>query len=428
MEASTRPLRWLRLDNAALIFPAALRRHWSNAFRISFSFTESVDPALLQQALDRIAPRFPSMVVRLRRSAFWYYLEELPQAPAVQADVNRPLRTMSMREVQRCAIRVLYYRDRIAVEFFHAVTDGTGGMVFAKSLAAEYLRLRHGLDIPCVKGVLNPDEAPRDGELADAFQEHAGPLSAPRDDRKVFRLRGTTEPDRFLHQTCGVLDSAALHQGAKEKGVSVTAYLCALLLQSILEIQAAEQPRRAQRKNVRIQIPVNLRQLYGGESLRNFVAVANIGVDPRLGDYSFDELLHLVHHQMKLAITPKNMAAIFAPNVRDERNVLLKAVPLFIKNPIMRLVFDRIGESVSCLSFSNLGQLELPEEMQPLVRRAEFILGAQASAPYNVSCLSCGGKTYLNVVRNCREPKLESRLFPTLVRQGFAVRVESNDR
>ena len=69
MEQQSRDLRWMRLDNAALIFPASLRRHWSNAYRISFNFTDQVDPALLQQALDAVAPRFPSVVVRLRRSA-----------------------------------------------------------------------------------------------------------------------------------------------------------------------------------------------------------------------------------------------------------------------------------------------------------------------------------------------------------------------
>ena len=29
-ERQERSLRWMRLDNAALIFPASLRRHWSN--------------------------------------------------------------------------------------------------------------------------------------------------------------------------------------------------------------------------------------------------------------------------------------------------------------------------------------------------------------------------------------------------------------
>ena len=141
-ETQDRALRWMRLDNAALIFPAAQRRSWSNAFRISFSFSDPVDPDVLQRALDRIAPRFPSVVVRLRRGLFWHYLEELQTPPCVQTDSWQPLVSMTGADVRRCAIRVLYYRDRMAVEFFHAVTDGTGGMVFAKSLAAEYVRQR----------------------------------------------------------------------------------------------------------------------------------------------------------------------------------------------------------------------------------------------------------------------------------------------
>ena len=135
----------MRLDNAALIFPAALRRTWSNAYRISFSFRDPVDPALLQLALDRVAPRFPSVLVRLRRGAFWYYLEEVEHPPTVREDSWQPLIRMGRKDVRRCAVRVLYYRDRMAVEYFHAVTDGTGGMVFAKTLAAEYTRLRYGV-------------------------------------------------------------------------------------------------------------------------------------------------------------------------------------------------------------------------------------------------------------------------------------------
>ncbi len=428
MENKERKLHWRRLDNAALIFPAALRRHWSNAYRISFSFTDHVDPDLLQRALDRIAPRFPLICARLRRSLFWYYLEELPQPPAVQADAAQPLRIMSMADVRKCAIRVLYYRDRMAVEFFHAVTDGTGGMVFAKTLAAEYIRLRYGADVPFTCDVRDPDEPPRESELEDLFRKNAGPVPAPRDSLNVYRLRGTPEPDRFLHVTCGIMDSGELYKRASAMGVTVTAWLTAVLLQSLLELQAGEVPRRRRRRPVKVQIPVNLRKLFGGETLRNFVAVANIEADPRLGDYTFEELVKTVHHQMQLTITPKKMAAIFAPNVNDEKIFILRLIPLFIKNPIMRLVFDAVGENVSCLTLSNLGRIDVPDEMLPFVTRVEFVLGPQASAPYNASCTSFGGRTYLNIVRNCREPKLERMFFTSLVKAGLHVKIESNER
>lgn len=76
-----RKLRWLRLDNAAKIYPAARRRNWNNFFRLSATLDEAVDREVLQSALDVTVRRFPSIAVRLRRGAFWYYLEQLQKAP-----------------------------------------------------------------------------------------------------------------------------------------------------------------------------------------------------------------------------------------------------------------------------------------------------------------------------------------------------------
>lgn len=427
LEKKRRPL-WLRLDNAALIFPAAQRRGWSNAFRISVTFISLVDPGLLQEALEAVAPRFPSICARLRRSTFWYFLEENESPPVVKEDSYQPLIHMSRREVRRCAVRVLYYRNRMAVEYFHSVTDGTGAMIFAKTLAAEYVRRAYGVSVPCTDGVLDLNEKPKKEELEDSFQKHAGPVAAPRDSLRVYRYRDVREPDRFLHVTLGIVDSTLLKEKSHALGVTVTAYLTAVLLHSLLVLQAEDVPRRRRRKDVKVQIPVNLRKLFGGCTLRNFVAVANIGVDPRLGDYTLEELVKIVHHEMQLSITEKNMRAIFTPNVNDERNVLLKPVPLFLKNLIMRLVFDTVGERVATMSLSNLGRVTLPEAMAPYVERVEFTLGPQAAAPYNMGVTSWDGRTFINIVRNTTSPRLERVFFTKLVQLGFHVSVESNDR
>ena len=47
-----RKLRWMRLDNAAKIYPAALNRNWSNVFRLSATLSEPVDAAILRSALE----------------------------------------------------------------------------------------------------------------------------------------------------------------------------------------------------------------------------------------------------------------------------------------------------------------------------------------------------------------------------------------
>ncbi|MBQ4186301.1 MAG: hypothetical protein II642_00310 [Firmicutes bacterium] len=417
---------WYRLDNAALIFPASLRKNWSNAFRISFSFTDPVDPDILQEAAEALRTRFPSVFVRLERSMFWYYLQEVDETPKVREDTYQPLIRMDRAGIKKCAIRILYYRERMAVEVFHSVTDGTGAMVFAKNLAAEYVRRRYHVNVPNECGLKDLSKPPTAEELEDSFQKYAGPVSAPRDDLNVFRYKGTPEDVPFLHVTCGVMDAEAVHQKAKSMGVTITAFLTALLIECLLDMQAEKVRKRHKRKMVRVQIPVNLRQLYGSETMRNFVAVANIGVDPRMGDYTFEELTKIVHHQMQLSITAKNMSAIFTPNVVSERNPLIRIVPLFLKNIIMRMVFDAVGENVSCLSISNLGNVQLPKEMAPFVTRAEFVLGPQSTSPYNCSATSVNGRMFFNIVRNSVEPELERRVFTKLVKMGLHVKIESN--
>ena len=56
--------KWYRLDTAALIFPAIARKDWSNAFRVSATLTEQIDPGILQQAVDDMRYRFPSFFVK----------------------------------------------------------------------------------------------------------------------------------------------------------------------------------------------------------------------------------------------------------------------------------------------------------------------------------------------------------------------------
>jgi len=64
----------MRLDNAAKIYPAALRQNWSNVFRLSVTLREPVDTQVLASALKVTVDRFPSIATRLRRGVFWYYL------------------------------------------------------------------------------------------------------------------------------------------------------------------------------------------------------------------------------------------------------------------------------------------------------------------------------------------------------------------
>ena len=368
------------------------------------------------------------MAVRLRRGFFWYYLEQLKEAPEIRQEHSYPLTRMSRQETRSCAFRVIVHGNRIALEIFHSLTDGNGGLVFLKTLIAEYLHQKHGLRIPAEAGVLGRLEAPAAEEMEDSFLKYAGPVPAGRKATDAYRITGTAEKDDFLHVTCLQLPVDVLRRKAKEQGVTITTWLCAAMMLAIQDIQQKKQPDRRRQKPVKVLLPVNLRKLFPSRTLRNFVLYSIPEMDPRLGDYNFSELCKLIHHHMGAEVTAKKMAMQIATNVSSERNPAIKAVPLFLKNPVMKAVFEAVGERKSCLSLSNLGAVQLPEEMAPYVARLDFILGIQHSAPYNCGAVSWENTLYLNFIRNIREPELEYSLYQRLQQLGIPVTVESNNR
>lgn len=417
---------WYRLDTAALIFPAIARRDWSNAFRVSATLKESVDPVILEQAVADMRRRFPTFFVTLRKGVFWYYLEESRHPVKVQSDYAYPLTFMSRSELRKNCLRVLVHRNRLAVECFHSVTDGHGGLVFLTNLVARYLELKHGIDVPHEGLIQDLQEEPAAAELEDSFLKNAAPAASGRREEKCFHLKGTPEPDGFRTLTTGIVDTATLVDLAHRYKVTVSAFLGAVMAEGIIAMQAEKVPKALQ-KPVKVTFPIDLRRLYGSRTIRNFALALNIGVNPRFGDYSFEELATSIHHGLAAAATRQNMAGMIAANVEPQQVVAIRLAPVAVKSIVMDGIYRRIGES-GCLNISNIAGVPLPDILQDYIDRIEFIIGPQRSYPNNCSVLSYGGKTYINMIRNIRESELEQRFFSRLVDLGLSVEIESNKR
>lgn len=419
-------LRWMRIDNAGKIYPATVRKNWTNVFRLSVTLNETVDIQVLRSALDVTVRRFPSIAVRLRKGLFWFYLEQVEAAPEIKEEQSCPLVHMPIGDIGKYAFRVVVYKNRIAVEIFHAITDGTGGQTFLKTLVAEYLTQKYGIAIPAENGVLGRLEEPSEAELEDSFLKYAGEIRASRKENTAYRFHCTPEPDKFVNLTTMMIPAEQIREKAHEYKVTVTQFLCAVMMKAILEIQQ-ERPLSRPRP-VKVLVPVNLRQLFPSRTLRNFSLFVTPEIDRRLGDYTLEEICSLVHHRMGLEVTPKQMSSKIATNVNSERSPALKLMPLFIKNLAMRAVFDTVGEIKSCICMSNMGVVKLPEVMRGYVKRMDFIIGVQAKSPYNCGIVTYGDTMYLNLVRNTVEPLLESHLWEELKKAGVHVKVESNQR
>jgi NRPS condensation-like uncharacterized protein len=417
---------WLKLDNAAKIYPPSRTRGWAAMFRLSVTLTEPIEPDLLAKAQRTVLKRFPTFAYRLRRGLFWYYLERMEGEPAVQQDVGNPLVRMDLRENGRFMYRVRYHDRRIAVEFFHALTDGTGALSFLMTLAAEYLRLKKGIRIPAGGPVLDCRDAPTPEEMEDSFLRHARGAGKSRLEKPAYHITGTPERSHFLNITTGIIPSQAVVDKAKSYGVSVTAFLTSVLIQCCQEIQLGETNRRKARLPVKVMLPVNLRRFYGSKTLRNFASYLNVGVMSELGQYTFEEILTEVKHTLGLEISEKGLNARMSANVNAEKNPVIRGMPLFVKAPFLKVMFKLQGDRYCTTTLSNLGEVTLPEAMRPLVSRIDFLLGTPYQNPVISACVSYGGFLHITFSRTIREAFVERAFFTALIKMGIPVRVESN--
>ena len=416
--------RWFKLDNAAKLYPAISSFRWSSVFRISVELTETIDPKRLQQAVDSILPRFPSLKVRMRSGIFWYYLEEIQEPLTVRQDAGHPCMPFRFRQDHGYLMRVFYYRSRISAEFFHSLTDGTGGLTFIKTLAVEYLRLG-GKKALFDHGAVRPLDKPSPEETQDTFLHMPLPhVRASRKEEPAYHFPATPEIPHTLHIIAASIPCAPLLAQAKAMNATVTEYLVSVMLWTAYQSQEAQHPRR--KKPLRVSVPVNMRAFYPSRTMRNFSTFVNPGIDPRLGAYTFEEIVGEVHAYMKYAVNPKLLSAVIATNVADEKNLFVRLVPRVIKNLVISGIFRRAGDRLVTSTLTNLGRTELPTGTDRLIRRFEFQLGPPASPLCNCASVTTGSELRLVFSSSIRETTLPREMLRFLVERGIPVTVESN--
>ncbi len=416
---------WYKLDLSAIVYPTLQRRDFSSVYRLSVVLKEKIDPVLLQTALDRTLPRFPTYKVAIRKGLFWRYLEPNNRpGPYVLEDIKNPCMPMPFKGSNRYLIRVYYYDRRISLEAHHSLGDGTGGMCLLQTLTAVYLGLL-GHPVKPEGFVLDIDSAPDPEELEDAYMRYANAqFCPPRPAEKTYRVRGTKEPFYTLNIIDGVLSVQEVMAVAKRYHASITEYLNAVLLYALLQKQNADFHIRL--RPVRIAMPVNLRRFFPSKTLRNFITMVYPSIDPRLGEYQFEEIVEHIHHYMRYYINDKFLRGDITTNAATQRNPLIRVVPLFIKDLVVRTFYTRVQDKNSSAGLTNMGALHVPPDMKPFIERFDIYMGQPFSSRTNCAIISYEDVLTINFASSIVEADVERYFFRKLVQDGIHVKIESN--
>lgn len=417
---------WLRLDTAAKIYPSISHTHNNTTFRLNVELFEPVEQTLLQQALVKIMPRFPSFAVTLKRGLFWYYLEHNPAVPLVREDTGFPCKRLKDFVNNGFLFNITYFKKNIIMECFHGLSDGAGAIEFLKTLLFEYFVLK-GYAIDGEGMVLDAGGEVINEELENSFLRYFqkggqyDTLLQP----TAYHIMGTPLSDNEIFVTHGIMDLKEFLQAARAKGVTVSAYVAALLIYCIYEEQGLRY--RNEKRPIIISVPVDLRAMFPSNTLRNFVSFANVGmvVDKHT---RFDDILQEVTAQLKEGLTEEEIHAKINKNVKFEKNPFIRTVPLFMKNLAVSNSYKLFGEGAYTMLLSNLKTTHFPASMKKHIKNIYYTLGVSDLNPMNCVVVSYEDKMMITFARGIEENSIPRKFFEHFSKDlGLQVELRGNE-
>ncbi|MEA5004736.1 MAG: hypothetical protein VB081_14710 [Christensenella sp.] len=400
---------WYQLDTAAKIYPSISQTHNNTTFRLMLELDEQVDRDKLQEALVKIMPRFPSFAVTLRRGMFWYYLEPNDALPIVKEETGFPCKRLKDFINNGFLFNVTYYKKNVIMECFHGLSDGAGAIEFLKTLLYEYFKLC-GYDMDAEGMVLDADGKVNADEVENSFNTYYdaegefNKLKQP----KAYHILGTRNDENGIFLTHGIVDLKQLLAHVKTKGVTVSAYIAALLLYCIAKEQLLIQ--RKVKQPIIVSVPMDLRSMFPSHTLRNFVSFANVGMSVE-GELDFDMILTEISRQLKEGLTKERISANINKNVKYEQNPFIRMTPLFMKNIVVSNSYKSYGEGAYTVVLSNLRTAQFPKTMRSHIKQVYYALGVSEMNPMNCVVVSYQDKMVFTLARGIRETGITRSFF-----------------
>jgi hypothetical protein len=416
-----KPPEWLKLDNAAKIFPPNTSEKDTKVFRFVCELMEEVDPEILQKALDKAMPLFPVYQSVLRRGMFWYYFDGTDTRPVVVEEHKLPCSMLYRPNRRNLLFEVSYFNKRINLEMYHALTDGTGALGFLKTIVYYYLILKHEEDFTDGLPKLDYD-ASFTQKMDDSFLKHySGDKTLDRIKlRKAYHITGRRSLDNRLRIIEGVMSVKEVLKFAHQYDTTMTVYLTALYMKAIY----MDMPTRSRKYPVRLTVPVNLRTYFPSVTARNFFTTVGVSYDFSKKSDKLEDIIMEVKAAFASELTEERLRQHINRLSALEHNVFMRVIPLVLKDYILRFA-TRLSDRGITATLSNIGKITVAKELVPYIHL--FDCFTSAKRPQIAMC-SFGEELVVSFTSPFVGTDIQKNFFRMLTQEGVAVAIASNHK
>ncbi len=420
---------WLKLDNAAKLFPAIISKDLTAVFRITALLKEPVRYSAIREAVAITSKRFPYFNVSLGHGIFWHFLELNDRLPRIQADEEVPCTAFAVNRRDELLYRIIIKGKKISVEFIHILTDGAGALEYLKSLLYNYLTIA-GKQISNAGDIILPETPIKEEEFEDGYKKFFQKLPPPSKLVKAWHLPyKLNERPRMRVISAEVRVDEILKVSRKHK-VSLTEYFVAVYFFALQKVFLSEggKGKKRKRKVLRIEVPVNMRNKLPCRTMRNFSLFILPEVDVRLGVYTFEEIISSVHHQIQLGADLKQISRFLSSNVHYEKLLMIRILPLFIKKMGISAIYKSLASKRWTAVVTNLGMVTLPGEMEEMVDSFEIIPPpSNPKVKVSAALITYKDKLRISFSNITQSNEIERYILRHFADAGIHVKVLKND-
>lgn len=414
-----KPIEWIRLDNAAKIFPPTTNEKDTKVFRFLCELKEEVDRDILQKALDRTIVLFPLYRTILRKGVFWYYFESTDLYPEVKEEYKLPCSMLYKKNRRNLLFEVTYYKNRVNLEIYHALTDGTGALSFLKTMIYYYITIKYGNEF--TEGLPNLDyDATMTQKMDDSFSKHytGSPKLKKLNFRKAYRITGRRSIDNRLRVIEGVMSVKEVINMAHKYDATLTIYLAALFIYSIYQ----DMPDRSKRYPVVLSVPVNLRSYFPSVTARNFFGTINVCYDFSKNEGTLEDIIMKLKDEFSVALTTEKLRVQMNRLTALERNPLARVVPLFFKDMILSSA-NAINNRGITASLSNIGKIKLEKGLGSYIQLFNCFVSARRP---QIAMCSFDDRLVISFASPFMGTDIQKNFFRKLSEQGVNITIASS--
>ena len=418
---SNNETKWHKLDNTAIIFPVISNKRLTSVFRVAVTLNQEIRADVLKIALKDTLKYFRNFRVKLKRGLFWYYFETNKKESFIEQEQDYPCAFIDQLSNNNFLFKVTYFKRRINLEVFHAITDGKGAIDFLKAITFNYIKIANHnelteqvLKMPVVDVVADPEDS-----YIRNYKKVNIKKAKP---NKAYRMKARKIQLSTTSVINGYINTSEMLSLCKKNNVTITQYLTALIIFCIYKEYMNSEPSK---RSINIAVPVDLRKFFGSTTSANFFSFFFAGFKPTNGEHTFEEILKEVSVQFKKELTKESLLNKISSNVAKEKNMSIRFIPLFVKNIIIKAIYKKEGKATTSV-LSNLGKIEVPDEFGKYIDHFSFMLNSTESEAVKCGVCSFGDKIVCTFTSKFENSYLERAFFRYLQSEGIDIVIESN--